>query len=42
MEVLHHEFGDDKYRPAPLLRQMIAGGQLGRKSGSGFYTYHPE
>jgi 3-hydroxybutyryl-CoA dehydrogenase len=39
MEVLHHEFGDDKYRPAPLLRQMVAGGQLGRKSGEGFYTY---
>jgi 3-hydroxybutyryl-CoA dehydrogenase len=42
MELLHHQFGDDKYRPAPLLRQMIAGGQLGRKSGSGFYTYIPE
>ena len=39
MEALHHEFGDDKYRPAPLLRQMVAGGQLGRKSGSGFYQY---
>jgi 3-hydroxybutyryl-CoA dehydrogenase len=39
MEALHHEFGDDKYRPAPLLRQMVGGGQLGRKSGSGFYTY---
>ena len=39
MEALHHEFGDDKYRPAPLLRQMVSGGQLGRKSGSGFYQY---
>lgn len=39
MEALHHAFGDDKYRPAPLLRQMVSGGQLGRKSGSGFYKY---
>lgn len=39
MEALHHAFGDDKYRPAPLLRQMVSGGQLGRKSGSGFYSY---
>lgn len=39
MEALHHSFGDDKYRPAPLLRQMVSAGQLGRKSGNGFYTY---
>jgi 3-hydroxybutyryl-CoA dehydrogenase len=39
MEALHHEFGDDKYRPAPLLRQMVSGGQLGRKAGAGFYAY---
>ncbi|HWV36526.1 MAG TPA: 3-hydroxyacyl-CoA dehydrogenase family protein, partial [Thermomicrobiales bacterium] len=39
MEALHHAFGDDKYRPAPLLRQMVSGGQLGRKSGQGFYDY---
>jgi 3-hydroxybutyryl-CoA dehydrogenase len=39
MEVLHHDFGDDKYRPAPLLRRMVAAGQLGRKSGKGFHTY---
>lgn len=39
MEALHHAFGDDKYRPAPLLRQMVSGGQLGRKSGQGFYEY---
>jgi 3-hydroxybutyryl-CoA dehydrogenase len=39
MEALHHAFGDDKYRPAPLLRQMVSGGQLGRKSGQGFYAY---
>lgn len=39
MEAMHHAFGDDKYRPAPLLRQMVGGGQLGRKSGQGFYQY---
>jgi 3-hydroxybutyryl-CoA dehydrogenase len=39
MEAMHHSFGDDKYRPAPLLRQMVGGGQLGRKSGQGFYQY---
>ncbi|HLU37608.1 MAG TPA: 3-hydroxybutyryl-CoA dehydrogenase [Thermomicrobiales bacterium] len=39
MEAMHHAFGDDKYRPAPLLRQMVSGGQLGRKSGQGFYSY---
>ena len=39
MEVLHSELGDDKYRPCPLLRQMVAAGRLGRKSGQGFYAY---
>ena len=39
MEVLQREFGDDKYRPAPLLRQMVAAGRLGRKTGRGFHTY---
>jgi 3-hydroxybutyryl-CoA dehydrogenase len=39
MEVLHRELGDDKYRPCPLLRKMVAAGRLGRKSGQGFYTY---
>ena len=39
MEVLHTEVGDDKYRPCPLLRKMVAAGRLGRKSGRGFYEY---
>jgi 3-hydroxybutyryl-CoA dehydrogenase len=39
MEVFHRDFRDPKYRPAPLLREMVADGHLGRKSGRGFYTY---
>jgi 3-hydroxybutyryl-CoA dehydrogenase len=39
MEVLHDGFGDSKYRPCPLLRQYVAAGWLGRKSGRGFYPY---
>ncbi|HSC59212.1 MAG TPA: 3-hydroxybutyryl-CoA dehydrogenase [Gemmatimonadales bacterium] len=39
LEVLHTGLGDDKYRPCPLLRRMVAAGQLGRKSGRGFYEY---
>jgi 3-hydroxybutyryl-CoA dehydrogenase len=39
MEVLHRDLGEDKYRPAPLLRRMVDAGYLGRKSGRGFYSY---
>ena len=39
LEVLHSGLGDDKYRPCPLLRRMVAAGHLGRKSGKGFYDY---
>lgn len=38
-EVLHREFGDDKYRPASILRNLVAAGWLGKKSGRGFYVY---
>lgn len=39
LETLQADFGDDKYRPSPLLRRMVAAGRLGRKSGEGFYRY---
>ena len=40
LEVLHDELGDDKYRPCPLLRRKVTAGQLGRKTGEGFFTYN--
>jgi 3-hydroxybutyryl-CoA dehydrogenase len=39
LDVMHDGLGDPKYRPCPLLRRMVAAGQLGRKSGRGFYVY---
>ncbi|VVD27529.1 3-hydroxybutyryl-CoA dehydrogenase [Paraburkholderia dioscoreae] len=39
MEVFHADFGDPKYRPSPLLREMVTAGRLGRKTGQGVYSY---
>ncbi len=39
LDGLHKEFGEDKYRPAPLLRKMVRAGYLGRKNGKGFFSY---
>jgi len=39
MEVLHREFGEDKYRPCPLIRKMVAAKRFGRKTGEGFFSY---
>jgi 3-hydroxybutyryl-CoA dehydrogenase len=39
MEVLQEGLGDDRYAPCPLLRELVAAGRLGRKSGSGFHEY---
>ena len=39
MEVFYRDFADDKYRPAPLLREMVDAGYLGRKTKRGFFTY---
>jgi len=39
LEVLHRDLRNDKYRPAPLLAQLVREGRLGKKSGRGFYVY---
>ncbi|PWW31144.1 3-hydroxybutyryl-CoA dehydrogenase [Cytobacillus oceanisediminis] len=39
METLHEGFGDDKYRPCPLLRKYVKAGWIGKKTGRGFYVY---
>ena len=39
LEVMHEDLGDDKYRPCPLLRRKVTAGELGRKTGKGFFTY---
>jgi len=41
-QALFEEFGDPKFRPSPLIKQMVRAGKLGRKSGEGFYDYQSE
>lgn len=42
LSALQAELGDDRYRPAPLLKQMVLAGRLGRRAGIGFYRYGPD
>ena len=42
MDVLYNETGDSKYRACPLIRKMVRGGNLGAKSGKGFYIYNAD
>ena len=42
MDVLYNETGDGKYRACPLIRKMVRGGNLGVKSGKGFYVYNAD
>ena len=42
MDVLYNETGDNKYRACPLLRKMVRGGNLGVKTGKGFYVYNAD
>jgi 3-hydroxybutyryl-CoA dehydrogenase len=42
LDVLHEGLGDPKYRACPLLRQYVAAGWLGKKTGRGFYEYHTQ
>lgn len=42
LEGLQHETGEDRYRPAPLLKKMVLAGWLGEKTGKGFYSYRSE
>ncbi len=41
LRALHEEYGDERYRPCPLLRKMVAAGQVGKRAGKGFYSYGP-